>query len=180
MKSVTRPAWRSFRRLHTWCLEQGSNPAVGSSKSNTCEGEQDQTSTCPRHHFHACIISFHTFYNLTLRIKYILRYQPFLLLFLLLQYYYPFYLNMVLVDLDSLILPAAKWISRSADLEFQGKSTSMPSQNAKLCAKAVCGGCGVCKYDQPLPGDSLKLQFLETISVFVPHSEYWRGRPEGR
>jgi len=66
VKSVTRPAWRSFRRLHTRCLEQGSNPAVGSSKSNTCKAKQHQNSTCPNPYFHAYIISFHVFYDLTL------------------------------------------------------------------------------------------------------------------
>lgn len=73
VNSVTRPAWRSFRRFHTWCLEQGSNPAVGSSRSNTCKGERGQISSCPSQYFHAYIISFHAFRNLTLRITCILK-----------------------------------------------------------------------------------------------------------
>lgn len=31
LKRITRSVLRSFRRFHTWCLEKGSNPAVGSS-----------------------------------------------------------------------------------------------------------------------------------------------------
>lgn len=91
VKSVTRPARRSRSRLQMWCLEQGSSPAVGSSKSNTCKGQRDQSSLGPScvylAQFHACITSFHAFDDLTQRRKCILKYWLFLLLFLLLQYY---------------------------------------------------------------------------------------------
>lgn len=36
LNRITRPARCSRRRLHTWCLERGSSPAVGSSRNKTC------------------------------------------------------------------------------------------------------------------------------------------------
>lgn len=36
LNRITRPALCSFSRLHTWCRERGSSPAVGSSSSSTC------------------------------------------------------------------------------------------------------------------------------------------------
>lgn len=41
LKRITRSVFRSFRMFHTWCLEKGSNPAVGSSnrkiyRAGTC------------------------------------------------------------------------------------------------------------------------------------------------
>lgn len=40
LKRITRFALRSFRKLHTRCLEKGSSPTVGSSKSKIYRGER--------------------------------------------------------------------------------------------------------------------------------------------
>lgn len=92
-----------------------------------------------------------------------------------------FFIYKVLIDLNSLILLAAKWVTRSAgSLSAKGKvqmsvlQTKMQSNVLKqypLC---------VCKYDRCLPGDSLKLQLQETVFFFVSHSEHQRGCPEGQ
>lgn len=47
LNRITRPARCSRRRLHTWCLERGSSPAVGSSRSKTCRKDGIGHSSLP-------------------------------------------------------------------------------------------------------------------------------------
>lgn len=44
LKRITRPSLCSLRRLHTWCRERGSSPAVGSSRSSTCTRDETRHS----------------------------------------------------------------------------------------------------------------------------------------
>lgn len=46
LNRITRPARCSRRRLHTWCLERGSSPAVGSSRSKTCRRDGKDIPHC--------------------------------------------------------------------------------------------------------------------------------------
>lgn len=183
VKSVTRPARRSRSRLQMWCLEQGSSPAVGSSKSNTCKGQRDQSSSSPScvylAQFHACITSFHAFDDLTQRRKCILKYWLFLLLFLLLQYYHPLIKNIVLIEPDSPILPASELMGQEP-WNGRGKSQqSLCQVNTQSYAPKLYALC-VHEHNRSPPEDSLKSQFQETIFVFAPHSGHQHKHSERR
>lgn len=88
--SVTRPARRSANSSHTWCLEQGSSPTIGSSKSSTCKvraGVMHASHRVGMALFHACC-------PLTQWAQCILKCWSFLLCF---QSFYPFYVNIITI-----------------------------------------------------------------------------------
>lgn len=165
--SVTRPARRSTSSSHMWCLEQGSSPTIGSSKSSTCKVRASvmHTSHCVGR---LCSVLVVLSPN---RTQCVLKCWPFFIelsIFLpfLCEYDYHFHLKYSSHS-PGFLISSGSQVSQA--FRAQGQ------RNTDVCIPKLCLWKDWC-----LPGDPLKLQLQERVFFFVPHSESQRGHPEGR